>query len=69
MKEAIRKDNKGSMKEAVMVCPCCKEKVVGDITVPVKVSSSDVDVRTVYVCPRCRDKYNDDEFEEMLGSV
>jgi hypothetical protein len=57
------------MKEAIVICPCCKEKVNGDITVPVKVSSSDVDVRTVYVCPRCRDKYNDDEFEEMLGSV
>jgi len=57
------------MKEAVVACACCKKRIVDGITVPVKVSSSDVDVRTVYVCLKCSNKYSGNDFEEMLGST
>jgi transposase-like protein len=64
MKEAIEK---GSMKE--VKCPCCKIYVDDELTIAVKVSSSDVDIRTVYVCPVCREKYSDNDLESMLGSA
>jgi hypothetical protein len=69
MKEATRKNIVGSKKEPTATCTCCKDIVKDNLTVPVKVSSSDVDTRTVYVCPACRTRYSDRDFETMLGSV
>jgi hypothetical protein len=57
------------MKEPIAICACCKSHVKDELTVGVTVSSSDVDTRRLYVCPTCRTRYSDSDFESMLGSV
>jgi uncharacterized protein with PIN domain len=69
MKKATRKNIEGSKIEPIAICACCKDKVEDKLTTPVKISSSDVDTRTIYVCPTCRTRYSDRDFETMLGSV